>query len=402
MATFTLVLDTRLKMKNGKYNLSIRVLNGKEQIYLQLSKMTKEQYNHIFVKKSMDVSCREFRKSCNESLAKSESLFTEIKPFNKQKYREQFFKVEGTNTNSLLLGDLFDRFIDNYNGLKLSSMKHYKYTKLVFENYSPNVNILDVNLSFINHFVKDRTQAGISQSTIESNLRNLRRIVNYFTNEEKILPSYYQYPFGKGGYSIQNLFPSKLVLTNDEIKNIINMTEFDSPQQEYARDIWVMLYRCNGINFADLLRMRWVDVRGECIEFFRKKTETTRKSNRKKIMVPLTNELKSLIDKVGVKDSAFILGKLKEGYTDNMFDNKSHKWKAIINAQLELITQKLNLSVPLRTKSARDSYATTLNRAGVSKDKIGEMLGHANSIVTEHYIASLDRETVFQVNKHLL
>ena len=102
------------------------------------------------------------------------------------------------------------------------------------------------------------------------------------------------------------------------------------------------------------------------------------------------------------KDSVFILGKLKEGYTDNMFDNKSHKWKAIINSQLELITQKLNLSVPLRTKSARDSYATTLNRAGVSKDKIGEMLGHANSIVTEHYIASLDRETVFQVNKHLL
>jgi site-specific recombinase XerD len=119
-------------------------------------------------------------------------------------------------------------------------------------------------------------------------------------------------------------------------------------------------------------------------------------------MVPLTNELKSLIDKVGVKESNFILGKLKEGYTDNMFDNKSHKWKAKINAQLELITQKLNLSVPLRTKSARDSYATTLNRAGVSKDKIGEMLGHANSIVTEHYIASLDRETVFEVNKHLL
>ena len=54
MATFTLVLDTRLKMKNGKYNLSIRVLNGKEQIYLQLSKMTKEQYNHIFVKKFDD------------------------------------------------------------------------------------------------------------------------------------------------------------------------------------------------------------------------------------------------------------------------------------------------------------------------------------------------------------
>ena len=112
--------------------------------------------------------------------------------------------------------------------------------------------------------------------------------------------------------------------------------------------------------------------------------------------------MKSIIDKVGVKDSPFILGKLNDGYTEKMFDNKNHKLKGQINAQLEIISQKLNLSVPLRTKTARDSYATTLNRAGVSKDRIGEMMGHSNSIVTEHYLASLDRETVFEVNKHLL
>lgn len=49
MATFTLVLDTRVKKKNDQYNLSIRVINGSEQIYLNISKMTIEKYNHIFV-----------------------------------------------------------------------------------------------------------------------------------------------------------------------------------------------------------------------------------------------------------------------------------------------------------------------------------------------------------------
>jgi integrase len=402
MATFTLVLDTRSKLKSGKYNLSIRVINGKEQIYLNLAKMTEEQYNRIFVKKSMDASSIEFRKKCNENLTKSEKLYTDVKPFNKQKFRLLFFQKEIEKKDSLLLKDLFDRFITNYTTLKITSQKHYKYTKLLFEKFSPNASVIDVNLSFINQFVKERNNEGVSQSTIESNLRNLRRIVNYFISEEPIIPNNYQYPFGKRGYSIQNLFPSKLVLTNDEIKSVINLKDFDSQKEEYARDIWILLYRCNGINFADLLRMKWSDIRGGCLEFYRKKTETTRKTNRKKIMVPLTKELKSLIEKVGVKGSPFILGKLNDDYTEKMFDNKNHKLKGQINAQLEIISQKLNLSVPLRTKTARDSYATTLKRAGVSKDRIGEMMGHSNSIVTEHYLASLDRETVFEVNKHLL
>jgi hypothetical protein len=63
---------------------------------------------------------------------------------------------------------------------------------------------------------------------------------------------------------------------------------------------------------------------------------------------------------------------------------------------------KLNLSVPLKLKTAWDCYATTLRRGGVSKDDIGEMLGHANSVVTEHYLASLDIEKTIEINQHIL
>jgi len=73
-----------------------------------------------------------------------------------------------------------------------------------------------------------------------------------------------------------------------------------------------------------------------------------------------------------------------------------------INDKLLEISKKLNLSVPLKLKTARDCYATTLFRAGVLKDYIGEMLGHSNSIVTEHYLASLAIEKTHEINQHIL
>jgi integrase len=402
MATFTLLLDTRVKKKNDQYNLSIRVISGSEQIYLNISQMTKEQYNQIFVKKTMDTKSISFRESCYARLSKCERIFMGMKSFDKQKFRKLFFAEEEEEFESLMLSDLFDRFVKNYTNLKPQTQKHFRYSKSVFETFNPGMNVTEVSAVFINRFAKERMESGVSQSAVNSNLRDLRRVVNYFINEEKVIPESYQYPFGKGGFSIQNYFPRKLVLTNSEIASVIELKEFDSKQEEYARDIWEMLYRCNGINFADLLRMRWDNIQGEYLIFFRKKTETTRKSNKKEIVVPLSLKLKELIEKLGVKDSPFILGKLKDGYTDSMFENKNHKWKKIVNQSLDKISKRLNLSIPLRIKNARDSYAMTLRRAGVSKDNIGDMLGHSNSIVTEHYLGSMNPETTFNINKHLL
>jgi integrase len=402
MATFTLLLDTRVKKKNDQYNLSIRVINGSEQIYLNISQMKLEKYNQIFVKKAMDSMSISFRESCNELLSKSERIFMSMKPFEKQNFRKLFFEEDEEEFQSLMLSDLFDRFVTNYNNLKPQTQKHFRYSKSVFEIFNPGMSVTEVTSVFINRFVKERIESGVSQSAVNSNLRDLRRVINYFINEEKVIPESYQYPFGKGGYSIQNFFPRKLVMTNSEIASVIELKEFESKQEEYARDIWEMLYRCNGINFADLLRMRWDNIQGEYLIFFRKKTETTRKSNKKEIVVPLSPKLKDLIDKIGVKDSTFIIGKLKDGYSDSMFENKNHKWKKIVNQRLDEISKRLNLSIPLRIKNARDSYAMTLRRAGVSKDNIGDMLGHSNSIVTEHYLGSMNPETTFDINKHLL
>lgn len=79
-----------------------------------------------------------------------------------------------------------------------------------------------------------------------------------------------------------------------------------------------------------------------------------------------------------------------------------HKMRQIINKDLTEISRKLNLSIPLKLEIARDAHATILKRGGKSKDQIGEMLGHSNSVVTEHYLGSLDTDKTFEINEVLL
>ena len=139
-----------------------------------------------FEKKSMDKQSIEFRETCSQYLAKSERVFINLKPFNKQEYRKLFFNKESEPLSSLLLKDLFDHFILNYKSIKLLTKAHFKYSKSVFETFSPNISVLSITPNYINRFVKETMDLGISQCTVNSSLRDLRRIINYFSNEENL------------------------------------------------------------------------------------------------------------------------------------------------------------------------------------------------------------------------
>ena len=400
MATFNIVLDTRVIKKNDNYNLSLRVINGNETMFIPISKLTVKQYELIFKKKSLSQDCIDFRNRCNELVSKAERIFNTLKPFDKVEFRRLFHLVDGETSidkNSLLLKDLFQIYINDNTTIKKGTKDRYRTSMNIFESFKPGYNAIDVNVKFLTEFEKLKSDT-CSIPTISSYMRDLRSVLNYFSKEDLRIPKSYEYPFGRGKYTIKNHNPKKIVMKNHEIQKVVEYSDFDSPQQEYARDVWLFLYRCNGINFADLLRMRWDNIKGGCFIFLRKKTESTRRNNVKEIVAPITEKVQNLIDKIGVKDSQFILGKLKEEYTEEAFSNKSHKLRQSINRELINISLKLQLSVPLKLKTARDTYATTLKRAGISNSIIGEMMGHSNSIVTEHYLDSLDTERTFAIN----
>jgi integrase len=403
MATFTIVLDKRVKKKGNKYNLSLRIVDVNKVSYVIILKMTEQQYQAVFIKKARDEESIRFRETCNGYVAKAERIFSGMRTFEPKKFRELLFAKEvEVPDDQLLLKDLFKYFLENYHNIKYNTRIHYRKSGQVLENYKPGLTIWDITPAFLKQYEKDKLKAGNSQSTIDSYIRDLRSIINYCINEKKIIPRTYEYPFGRGGYSVKSFWPKKDVMTDDEIKQVVEFDDFDEPAQKYARDLWLFLYRCNGINFVDALRMRWSDIhQDKYIIFFRRKTETTRKNNKKEIVVPVNEKLAELIEKIGVKESPFVLGQIGEGYEDYTLDNRCHKLAVQMNRHLLVIQKKLNLSAPLKLETARDCYASTQKRNGVSNDVIAEMLGHSNSVVTEHYLASLDMEKTFEINSNI-
>ena len=98
----------------------------------------------------------------------------------------------------------------------------------------------------------------------------------------------------------------------------------------------------------------------------------------------------------------FVLGQIKRGYTEQKLIKRKHKITKWINSELKKIGVKLNLSLPLNTAKARDCYASSLKRNGISTDRISEMPGHSNSIVTGHYLDSLNIDETFIINEKLV
>jgi integrase len=402
MATFNIVLDKRSKLKDGKYNLAIRMVNGSDVMYINIQKMTESNYNRLFNGKAKDEEDRKFIDTCNGYITKCNKIFPELKPFNKEIFRKRFWETDKDKPKSLLLTELFDYYIENKGNIKPTTVDSLRYTRNRFENFKAGASVGDVTVSFLKKFEKNEIDKENSRATIDHHMRNLRSILNYFIHYVKVIPKEYEYPFGPGGFTVSGYFPSTQVLKESEIQSIIDLKEFKSEDHKFARDVWVMLYRFNGANFADLLRMKWSQLKGDYIFFTRKKTEDTRKNNKKPIIVPLTEKLKDSIARVGDKSSPYLLGKLKDGYDENFFKNRNHKIRQDINHKLRDIAEKLELSQPLNLGSARDCYSNTLNRNNTDIKKISQMLGHSNVVITEHYLAGLNPDVTFGINDPIL
>jgi integrase len=409
MATININLDKRGNRpdKHGRFNLAVIVQDKGNVLRLNVDKLTVQQFIHVFVKRSLDEASKEYRKRCDEFREKAARVFEKISLSDTMRFREEFFKEEVNEPiNQIKPSEMtyfeMAEYYREHKRLKPASKNRMKTARNQLEKFKPGLTYKDITVNFLHDFEYEVSKRGTSMATIAGYMTDIRTVINYHRNVTKFIPQEYVYPFGAGGYIIKSFLPTKIVLGADEIKSIAELTEFETTKQEWARDIWLFLYRCNGINFVDLLAMRWDHIQGGSIIFYRTKTKTTRRSNIKPISVTIDDKLQSVLDKISVKDSPFIIGKMKDGYTDTTLANKSHKLCAEINKELNYVTQKLNLSLSLVLDIARDSYATTLNRNGRSINHIAELMGHASPVITsKHYVGQLSKEQVKEINSCL-
>ena len=231
--------------------------------------------------------------------------------------------------------------------------------------------------------------------------RNIKAVINYH-RKKKIIPLTYEYPFDD--YKIPNFVPPKRVISNVEIQKILDCEVFENVMEEYARDIWEMLYRFNGINFIDLLKLRWDNIQGNRFVFYRHKTLKTRRNNIRPIEVVINSKVQKLLDKIGDKESPFVIGQIKQvNYTEQYLLERNHKLKGRYNLRLKKLGQRLGLTLSLDISMARDAYANTHKRAGTNLLKISESMNHSDPRTTTlHYLDNFEFDSDVDVNDVLL
>jgi len=411
MATFKILRDTRYARKDGSNRYCLRAIVEGTVHYLPLKlKLTPTQHKMVFDKKSMVKQYIDYREQINELETKAERIYSSMRTFDYKRFNQLFFRnddevleKDDDLPKTLAVKGLFEYFIKN-RPAKCGTIIHKKSTLGVLERFHPNLYLEDINVTFLKKFEMDMLDKGKSYATVSSYLRDLRTVINYFRQVKKIIPKDVEYVFGHGGYSIRAFRRKKEVLTKEEILSVIEFNEFESSKQEYARNIWLVLYYGSGINPVDLLKLRWKDIENRHIHLIRTKTETTSQTVIQELTLPLTEDFKYFLNKVAVPESisSFVLGKLHEGYTDISLLNRKNRFRQEINTELKKISQKLNLTAPLLMATARDCYASTLKRNGESREAIGEMLGHRDPRTTAAYLDSLSIDETFRINGGLI
>ncbi|MDB9881996.1 tyrosine-type recombinase/integrase [Bacteroidia bacterium] len=402
MATVKIILDRRITLEGDKHNVAVRIFDKKRFVDIYLTKVTERDYKRFMDINNRDVKSVHFRKEMDRSIEKAKKVYDQVGTLDRKKLKELFL-APPIQDKVPLISDVFDEYITT-SEIAIKTKQRMRYSRNVVNRYYEDLEISGVTSRMLKTFERKLSAKELSNSTIASVMRDLRVIINYTISEKKyVLPSDYEYPFGKRKYSICSSSSTKVVLTLDETKRLVAFDEFNGDQKklEYARDIWLLLYRCSGINFIDALNMKWTDIKNNVIVIFRHKTKNTTVYNKRPLTIPVTNKVQELLDKLGDKNSPYILGLLEEGAKENTIDNKSHKVRRRVNIQLRKLESILGLSVPLRIKTARETYITHQIRSGHSVPLVATMVGHSSPEMIKFYYGGMDDAELMRFNDKL-
>lgn len=268
-----------------------------------------------------------------------------------------------------------------------------------------------ITVSFLNDYerfmrsngAKHRLQATsrpASPTTIDYYLKCVYKTMKRAI-KEGVIPEE-SWPFGRDKYRTPKVRNIKKALPSDAISQIL---EYKSSQdsRNFARDMWLFSYLCNGLNFSDLARLTWGDFdrSANTISFTRAKTRDTKKENETKVVVHLLPEAIEIINRRGnpiSQNHEFIFPFLEPGMDELTKKKKISRLVNRVNRRMLKVADELSIDAKFNTYEARHSFATTLARAEVPLAFISQKLGHSNLSTTQKYLGAFELE---QTQKYL-
>ena len=274
-----------------------------------------------------------------------------------------------------------------------------------------------VTVKFCNDFEVYMRAKGNSDTTLHNRFRTLRAVLNKAISEGAA--SLTTYPFArsvseKHKFSVSkfNTTTQKRAISRDDVRKVESFIPVGTAIGAYAevknnaeverlqraKDIFLFSFYVGGINFVDLVQLRWRNLSTDADG--NKRLSYVRQKTGGKFSVRLLAPALAIIEQYrpfthnGPDSYIFPVLDTKVHLTPKSITNRLKKILGQVNSDLKLIGERTKIDTPLTTYVARHSFATSLRRAGVADAVTGQMMGHKTAAVTAIYLDSFASETV--------
>jgi integrase len=425
-ALTTIMQDTRREKKEQTYPVKIRVTFLRKQVYYPTRfDLTEEDFNKLFTPKPRE----EFKKILLELTGienKAKDIIDELKGnFTWSAFNAKFLKKRSD------WDSVFSNYKDYIKKLRgddristaisyecsLSSLKAYiekkapkkgavnsqkaELTPKASNKKTTSLSFEEISVEFLTKYEKWMLQNDRSITTVGIYLRALRAIFNEAIGAGIVSKDVY--PFGVKKYEIPTGKNIKKALDIETVGKLYHHQP-ESEAEAKARDYWLLSYFGNGMNMKDIALLKYKDRQDDFIIFERAKTKRSRRKAPTIITVPLTDDIKIIINKWGNKNQDpdnYIFPILEKGLTAERIWELIHQFVKTTNKYTRRIASTLEINKDITTYVARHSFSTVLKRSGASTEFISEALGHADPKTTRNYLDSFEDDHKMEMAKAL-
>jgi integrase/recombinase XerD len=382
------ILDTRRVKQEKFYPIKYRITFDSKQIYYPCMDISAEDYSalHGEVRRKDLVQCKKLTQAGFENIKKLVQDLIAVEGFSIEALTKRLSKGRKDSINVA-----FDNKIETLTDAgQIGTASSYQCAINSIQKFTTkDLKFSDITLDWVKKYESHLLSEEKSRTTIKFYIGCLRAIMNEAKGE---IITEAQYPFGKEKFKIKKGTGRKLALTLSQIKKVLNHP-LQTENERRMRDLWFFSYLCNGANFNDMLKLKYKDIAGGEIHFYRQKTIRTTE-NQKEISATLLPEMKAIIKKWGNPD------KKRDSYLFPFLtkDMDPLTEKRTIQNVIRLCNKKMaDISTSLKfdtisTYTARHSYATVLKRSGANIAFISESLGHSDLRTTENYLSSFEQD----------
>ncbi len=254
----------------------------------------------------------------------------------------------------------------------------------------------EINYTYLEKYEIFLRSRGGTDGGISIRMRGIRALFNFAIKRSIINENIYPFKL----YKISK-FKSKAIkraLTLEEVNRIVVLDLGEYQHLIHFKNYFLFSFYTRGMNFADMLHLRWDNIIDSRIYYTRSKTKGNFQI---KVIQPVQEMLDFYKEYPSMTDYLFPF-LLKENLTPSQIENRKNKVLKQFNNALKEIGKLANIEKPITTYVARHSFATCLKQKGISTDIISESLGHQNLAITQAYLKDFENSVLDEATEVLL